>query len=238
MSVEATAAVWAMRGVPATEKLVAIRIADHAGPDGHNAYPSVARLVADTGLSERAVQGALVRLCDRGVLSRSHLPGPKGTRRYNVNLEWSPPQEVHPAGDAPPQEMRGQEVHPPAGDAGDPPQEMHPNRNKNRKNTTTMSDDIARVFAAWQESTGRKRALLDEKRKRIIGARLKQFPADDLISAVDGWRHSAFHRGENDRHTVYNDLELLLRDAKHVEQFRDARDGPPRTTEQDNCPWT
>lgn len=164
MSVEATAAVWAMRELPATEKLVAVRIADHADPNGNNAYPSVARLQADTGLSERAVQGALVRLCDRGVLSRSHLPGPKGTRRYSVNLKWSPPQDVHPAADAPPQQMQGQDVHPPAGDAGQPPQQVHPNRHKNRKNPFSSAkpprpevEHLCNVLADLVEANGSKR---------------------------------------------------------------------------------
>lgn len=233
MSVEATAAVWAMRGLPATEKLVAVRIADHADPSGNNAYPSVGRLSADTGLSERAIQGALVRLCDRGVLSRSHLPGPKGTRRYSVNLGWSPPQEMHPAGDAPPQEVQVQEVHPPAGDAGQPPQEVHPNRKKNRKNTNTSPSDVQSVFSAWVESTGKQRCVLDPKRQRLIAARLKEFPPEDLVAAVRGWKHSPFHRGENDRQTVYNDLELILRDARHVEQFRDLVGVEPK----EEAPW-
>jgi hypothetical protein len=35
-----------------------------------------------------------------------------------------------------------------------------------------------------------------------------------------------FNRGENDRRTVYNDLGLLLRDAEHIEKFRDADQHP------------
>lgn len=85
--------------------------------------------------------------------------------------------------------------------------------------------DVETVFDAWRESTGKHRAVLDQKRRRVITSRLKDFPVDELVDAVKGWRHSAHHRGENDRHTVYNELELLLRDATHVEQFRDLERG-------------
>lgn len=82
--------------------------------------------------------------------------------------------------------------------------------------------DLARVvFDAWAESTGRTRTVLDQKRRRLIEAMLKVYPVEDLLKAATGWKRSAFHRGENDKGRVYNDLELIFRDAHHVEQFRD-----------------
>lgn len=93
---------------------------------------------------------------------------------------------------------------------------------------TSVTSPAAQVFAAWQEATGKHRAKLDDKRRRIITRALKDFPLDDVLDAARGWRHSPHHRGENERHTVYNELDLLLRDAAHIEQFRDLeRDGPP-----------
>lgn len=80
--------------------------------------------------------------------------------------------------------------------------------------------DVEQVWAAWLTSTGR-RARLDEKRRRLIRQRLRVFPVAELVAAVRGWRHDPFSRGENDRHRAYNDLELLLRDAAHIERFRD-----------------
>ena len=79
------------------------------------------------------------------------------------------------------------------------------------------------VFAAWVEATERdpKRTKLSTERRKLIERRLKDWSLDDLLAAVRGWRHSPHHRGENDRGRPYNDLELLLRDAKHIEEFRD-----------------
>ena len=87
-----------------------------------------------------------------------------------------------------------------------------------------------RIFDAWVTATGKTRAALDPKRKRIITAALKNYPEADLIDAVKGWRHDPFHRGENDRHTAYNDLGLLLRDAAHIEKFRDLERTGPTTS--------
>jgi hypothetical protein len=90
-------------------------------------------------------------------------------------------------------------------------------------------DPIATVFDAWRESTGKHRAKLDDKRLRRIKSALRSYSLADVLDAVRGWQHSPHHRGENEQGTVYNELDLLLRDAAHIEQFRDLwRHGPPR----------
>lgn len=78
------------------------------------------------------------------------------------------------------------------------------------------------VFEAWVEATGRTdRTVLSPKRDRLIRRALADYPIDDVLDAVRGWRNSPHHCGQNDRGTTYNALELLLRDAEHIEQFRD-----------------
>lgn len=79
-----------------------------------------------------------------------------------------------------------------------------------------------RVFDAWIEATGKTGAtVLTEKRRRLIRNALRLYSLDDVLDAVAGWRRSPHHRGENPSGTIYNDLELLLRDAEHIEKFRD-----------------
>lgn len=83
------------------------------------------------------------------------------------------------------------------------------------------------VFEAWRASTGRNgRVVLDDKRRRLIQKALADYPLDDVLDAVRGWEHSAFHRGCNDRGRPYNDLGLLLRSPEHIERFRDLARGP------------
>lgn len=83
---------------------------------------------------------------------------------------------------------------------------------------------VRQVFDTWVSSTGRDpiRTKLDTKRQRAIEWALKHYPIDDVLAAVDGWRHSPFHRGENDQGKTYNDITLLLRGAEKLEYFRDA----------------
>lgn len=72
MSVEAIS--WALNDAPVdnpTSKLVLISLANHAHPDGSSAFPSVARMVRYTCLSERAVRQHLTLLEQAGVISRS-----------------------------------------------------------------------------------------------------------------------------------------------------------------------
>lgn len=68
MSVQAMA--WVLRqtvGDP-TAKHVLLALANYAGEDGENAFPSVTRLMRDTELSERTVRDKLAWLLDRGFI--------------------------------------------------------------------------------------------------------------------------------------------------------------------------
>lgn len=57
-----------------------------------------------------------------------------------------------------------------------------------------------------------------DKRKRKVKDRLRDnHTVADLKRAIDGYFTSPHHRGENDRNTVYLDLELICRDTEHVE---------------------
>lgn len=98
---------------------------------------------------------------------------------------------------------------------------------------TTNAKNVILVFETWQESTGKTKAKLDPKRRKLITDALKEYPLEDVLDAVRGWKQSSYHRGENERRTVYNELHVLLRDATQIEKFRDLeRNGsqaPPTT---------
>lgn len=89
-------------------------------------------------------------------------------------------------------------------------------------------DPIDTVFAHWRSVMDHPRSTLDAKRRRAIKAALALYPADVLCESISGYRNSPHHMGQNDRATIYDDLELLLRDAAHIDAgLRFARD-PPR----------
>jgi hypothetical protein len=79
-----------------------------------------------------------------------------------------------------------------------------------------------RVFDAWLEAAGKTgRTVFNTERRNVIRKALKDYPLDEVLDAVRGWRNSPHHRGENPTSTVYNDLEMLLRNSRQIEKFRD-----------------
>lgn len=85
------------------------------------------------------------------------------------------------------------------------------------------SDLVQRVFETWLAESGRDptKTKLSEKRGRLIRKAVKDYPLEDVLAALRGWKNSPWHRGENPGKHVYNELELLLRDSEHIERFRD-----------------
>ena len=80
--------------------------------------------------------------------------------------------------------------------------------------------DIDLLFDYWKEQFKHPRARLDQKRRTKIRLRLEDgYTIDDLKLAIDGCRSSPFHLGQNDRNQVYDDIELICRDAPHVDRF-------------------
>jgi hypothetical protein len=83
------------------------------------------------------------------------------------------------------------------------------------------------VFDRWVEATGKtSRTKLDGKRRGLIERALKLYDLEEVLAAVTNWEHSPWHTGKNPQGKTYNDLGLLLRDADHIEKFRDMTPGP------------
>lgn len=93
------------------------------------------------------------------------------------------------------------------------------------KNDIPPNGDIDVVFDYWKLVHGHSRAQIDKKRREVIGARLKEYSVDDLKLAIDGCKRSPFYQGQNERNMVYDDIELICRDAKHVDGFIAAAEG-------------
>jgi hypothetical protein len=84
MSVKAMSWVWEHSGATGAARLVLLALADHAGADGGDAFPSVARLAERTKLTERGVRKALRCLVDSAEIVVEHGSGPRGTNRYRM----------------------------------------------------------------------------------------------------------------------------------------------------------
>lgn len=86
--------------------------------------------------------------------------------------------------------------------------------------STKLTEDIHAIFEHWKIRTGHVRSKLDQKRRSKIRQRLCDgYTRGDLIEAVEGCAISPYHTGKNELSMVYDDIELICRDAKHVDMF-------------------
>ena len=91
------------------------------------------------------------------------------------------------------------------------------------------TDAIQRVFEHWRTVHDHPRANLDEKRRKLIAKALHAYSEADLCQSISGYRNSPHHMGQNDRATVYDSIELLLRDAGKIDAGMKFYAEPPRT---------
>ncbi len=87
------------------------------------------------------------------------------------------------------------------------------------------------IFDHWRKVWNHPKSQLDGKRRKAILAALKLgYTVDDLCESIAGYLQSPHHRGENDRQTVYDSIDLLLRDASHIDAGLAFTRGPPPQT--------
>jgi hypothetical protein len=86
---------------------------------------------------------------------------------------------------------------------------------------STTTKKIKIIFKYWQEILYHPNAILDNKRKRIIEKALKLYGGniEPLKHSILGCSRSKWHIGNNPDGKKYDDIELILRDASHIEKF-------------------
>lgn len=90
-------------------------------------------------------------------------------------------------------------------------------------------EQVAAVFDCWRQTMGHPKAALDDKRRRLVEARLKDgYTQEALCKAIIGCSKSPFHMGSNERGARYDGLDLILRDGAKVDQFIGFDDSPPK----------
>jgi len=75
------------------------------------------------------------------------------------------------------------------------------------------------VFETWCAHANKNvNTRLNDARRHLIQKALLDYDLETVLDAVVGWKYSSHHSGNNDRNTIYNNLELLLRGVK-IESF-------------------
>jgi hypothetical protein len=104
-----------------------------------------------------------------------------------------------------------------------PARETKTKKSKRAKSKLVSPAEIQQVFDEWlrwcKTSSRGVRPKLSEERMIIIGSAIYDYGITDCLLAVQGCSLSSWHMGENPTGTKYDDIELILRDAKHVERF-------------------
>jgi hypothetical protein len=80
-------------------------------------------------------------------------------------------------------------------------------------------DPVETIFAFWKKVMSSPKSALDAKRRKLIETALKSYQPADVCKAIRGCSKSPFNMGKNDRKTKYNGLNLILRDAEHIDHF-------------------
>ena len=87
---------------------------------------------------------------------------------------------------------------------------------------------IKEVFLHWQTVLDHPKAKLTNERSQLIKRKLKDYSVDDLKKAITGCSLTPHNMGDNDRSAVYDDIELILRNAGNIERFMANADSPPK----------
>jgi|TARA_R110000824_G_scaffold78993_1_gene199136 hypothetical protein len=81
-------AIWQLKDLLPTDKLVLLALAQHGDSAGRNAYPAQSTLAGYCNVTARTVRRSLRTLIDKGIITPSG-KGRIGTIRYTINLEIS-----------------------------------------------------------------------------------------------------------------------------------------------------
>jgi len=101
----------------------------------------------------------------------------------------------------------------------------------NARPLSAASLQVNEIFHYWKtvmdKTTG---AKLTKERDKAVRSMLKTgYCTEDIKRAIDGCKRSAWHQGDNDRHAIYDDLELICRTGKNLEKFMNTNDGTDET---------
>lgn len=81
---------------------------------------------------------------------------------------------------------------------------------------------LREVFDFWVQTcrtTSRPTPVMTDQRARVIGRAIRQYGVPTCKDAIVGVTRSEWHMGHNPRGKRYDDITLILRDAKHIEDF-------------------
>jgi ribonucleotide reductase beta subunit family protein with ferritin-like domain len=98
---------------------------------------------------------------------------------------------------------------------------------RSRKAMSVPSSQIEQLWEYWttvMRSGSKRKPVLDETRRQYLGAAIFDHTLEGCMEAIDGCALSEFHMGRNKMNKRYDSIELIFRDAEHIEKFHDILD--------------
>lgn len=87
---------------------------------------------------------------------------------------------------------------------------------------------VGKVFEFWQKTMNHPNAKLDGHRSYYIKRALKDgWTIVDLNKAIQGCSRDPWNMGDNPHGKIYDSINLIFRDATHIERFIGYCDNPP-----------
>lgn len=98
---------------------------------------------------------------------------------------------------------------------------------RSKKAMSVPEAEIQQLWDYWVEkmrSKSKRKPVLDSNRRQYLGAALYDYGMDGCRDAIDGCALSEFHMGRNKMNKRYDSVELIFRDAEHIEKFQEILD--------------
>lgn len=200
MSIEAVK--WALEAqVGGNAKVLLIGLANHAHPDGTEAYPSLDTLARYAHCDRSTARRNVRKLVEAGWISEDGL-GPRGQTKYSLNFGVDDPTgsktpRVATGGGGVAKQARS--------DGKMPPEpSFEPSNEPSSENEGARAID--QVWSHYQETVPNgKRCKLDHGRRLLIGKALKVRTVEECCRAIDGLAASEYHVGNG-----YLDIKYAL----------------------------
>jgi hypothetical protein len=236
------------RLAPVDVRLVLRLVCRYLNQATGTAYPSVARLASDIGVSERHARRTLAHLVDLGVLVRDAGGGCAGGGRGRTNAYRIPETLTHMSG------FSGAETMTPMSGLDDETRTpMSENPDTHVRTTRTHvspeptdnnlpkepaeiegrarvhSDDLSEAIQTWNDMASRSRLpecqKLTKARQSQLVARLKDCGGiEGWKAAIDKVEASAFLRGETGERRWEANIDFVLRESSFVKLMEGAYD--------------
>lgn len=222
--------IWERAPYTAGSLLVLLALADWANDEGV-AWPSMERLAEKARVDKRSAQRIVRQLQRDGVLEIEEGGGRARQHKFFIKMERV--TNCHPLKgdtDVTVSEIKGgisdtervtfQAERVTSDTETVTPMSPDPLEEPSEEPSVKPPPPATRVFERWKETFNHSKSVFDSKRLKAVNARLRDgYSVDDLFAAIEGCARSPHHMGQNQRHEVYDDIELICRDSAHVESF-------------------